>query len=462
MVCGVCTRWRHAAIGTPKLWSSIVYYSDYVQGSFEDAEDRFSAHKRADLEDRITTYLARSKHCSIDVLFHIFANIDLPEGDDLQQPVKFFKKVILPHLFRCRTLDVQSYTFAQLSYIFPLTGRLDRLKSLRCGFVDPNGFGNPSLEESSLTLLPENSGVCLVDLTVDSYAAISMSNIDGSALLKADLEGPESMWDGMLDLLLRASPVLQTLRMGIPLPPRALWSPNWTSLVLPNETSSYSDLRRHSKISLPALRHLSCDEEGVSNGFGAMLNLPNLTHAKFCSLYALVKELDNFNTLLLQGGTDESRIPARRLLGPTSHLQYLTLHDVLELRPLVTELLASTPTIIMFEMAEWGGSARVAAMELLMIADDKRNNAARVGDPKGSTGGDDRAEEQAPLLPSLRVLVVWGGLGEVLTDSLLVDPLTESRTNLRIIYNQEIVDGDDVVQEEVEAIYDGRFYSIQG
>ncbi|KAF8322542.1 hypothetical protein DL93DRAFT_2093151 [Clavulina sp. PMI_390] len=148
-------------------------------------------------KSRITTQLQRSKTHLIDVTFRVYSY-----GSGFTAAQRTVWKAIVPHLPRCRSLELHLSSFNNFSEVFPLSGNLQKLSSLRC--YDDRSY---PLFEDGFNFLP------LEDLSLSSNFPI-LSRMETSNLFSLDLDGQMEEWREMRPFLASAEALIR-LRLSI-------------------------------------------------------------------------------------------------------------------------------------------------------------------------------------------------------------------------------------------------------
>lgn len=243
VISGICTRWRLVALSTPTLWSNVIYEEDILISAAP------AARKRA--KDRINTYLSRSKHSPI----HIFIHISVSDVSVI--PMNTIKTLFWPHMSRCRTLKLEFNAVTQLLAFFPLPGRLELLKSLRCFLAEPEGGKNAHLLHPLAIFSHEQNDARLNNFVFPSITTVSFTNLDPTQLTTISIEGYGDMWFQLFTLLSKAT-LLKRLSIDVA-PPSMEDTAFLTALGVPQFT-------------LPNLRSLTFSTIYL----GTIMDMPNL------------------------------------------------------------------------------------------------------------------------------------------------------------------------------------------
>lgn len=235
LISSVCSIWRETALCTATLWTSITY--------------RYPRQQATSVAiSRVTAYLERSKNASIDVSI-VFAAED-PEASQIWG-------IFLPHLDRCRSLEILCSTKAVARQLLPLPGRLSRLKRLE--------WGAPSESDDFVTLFDEANEAPLQTLSIfGPVSTSSLSNIVTSALNFVSFTRA-SIWSWPeVACFLSRCPLVENVHIGFY--DDSLSTPQTDKIVIPSlKMLSVVDrlpLSFHHYISIPCLQNLLIRGDG--------------------------------------------------------------------------------------------------------------------------------------------------------------------------------------------------------
>lgn len=431
-ISGVCSRWRHAALSCPVLWTSIILCNPET-----------TLVKR-NTQSRIRTYLQRSKKAFINIKFYLE-----PQDYDGSKFIAFFRKVIAPHISHCRVLDLAVNTSAQMRSILPLEGSLDSLSSLQCDLgnagsrFDRSWTGTPT----PLSLLrEENNDAQLRSFKLYSKSPVSLEHVNGSNMLDICIKGSVELWADTLKLVSRSSSTLENLTIHFAdSPPPDVYS---SGQLLIADVSSKMVLRN--------LKRLTCSAKSLGTGLARALDMPNLTHLR----------LNDMNTLMGsrhaaqdEAGTIVKPLPIRPFLGHIPRLQslYLGMSGSYGMQQIIVDLFVDYSSIVLLEINGWGDRTIRYMLQILVAGAEDWEKIANGQPPLNAlrTPRDPSSSPSLPLFPALRVMrfSTLSYYGHPMTElEWPIDNALAHRPAMRIEHNDFFLDGSDVEPKELEMI----------
>ena len=203
-ISSVCSVWRNVAISTSTLWSAIVY-EPYAFPPVQPPDITPTAmqveSKTSRVCERVGTFLARSRSASIDLVVIIRRHN--------HKQIRRIANIVMPHLWRCRSLTLWHEHDAVHGIFFPLPDRLERLEKLE-SHAQSIFFG-------AVTLFTEHSAPPLRSLCFKSSLALphSMDFVPTNTLTHLDLGiGPNSIDQDKFMQFLGRCTVLERLRLS--------------------------------------------------------------------------------------------------------------------------------------------------------------------------------------------------------------------------------------------------------
>ena len=172
-ISSICSTWRGAALGTPLLWRRIIYHDHDTHPKTENPA--ISLHT----QDRLLTYLSRSKSCSIVLRLHFGAS---------SLKIQAIKRILYPHLSHCLSIWLRFGWESGMGDFLPLPGNLCRLTEFTCVAVYFSFDTRPLLP-----IFAEPGTASLRKLVLD-YSHPSLDNINVQDLEDVRLMGIYDSW----------------------------------------------------------------------------------------------------------------------------------------------------------------------------------------------------------------------------------------------------------------------------
>jgi len=376
-ISSICSTWRGAALGTPSLWRRITYM-DHDHDPHPKTEDpAISLHT----QDRLFTYLSRSKSCGI--LLHLRFGASSPR-------IRAIKGILHPHLSHCLSIRLSFRLERNMGDFLPLPGDLCQLTEFICvsDKLDQSHLG--SSERAAPPIFAEPGTVSLRKLILE-HCHPSLDSIDVQDLEDVRLRRIYNSWsEGAIFISQCHS--LTTLLISNFIP----FDPEQPPFTLPNlmylDTVGFTMLGVTHTPKLQTLI-LSFDHDIAADTVIRLPSLPALTmlcilggdaiSEKIAGLLALNTGIRGLMPLECVGISDLVRLLKADDMGSTANTFSTTLLPSLSLLlvcdPLVTDadgfhaLFARRPTLRIEHSAMWG-PRYIGADELKEIIEDLGQN----------------------------------------------------------------------------------------